>query len=83
MLEPNCIIPTLMAQKVFILTLLTNMIGFGKITVMDSNTIQDPLQVPTIISSWLPPEFYFLLCLEITKPSTCELHDATCWLRKH
>ena len=44
--EPNCMIPTLMAQQVFVPTLLADTISFDKITVSD---VQQ--QVTTGISS--------------------------------
>ena len=55
-------IATLLAQKVFAPTLLTDIIGFDKILVSDGQQ-QDTTGIcsGTNIAKWLPPEFHFLL----------------------
>ena len=56
-------IPTLMAQQVFVPTLLTDIISFDKITVSDEKqqVTTGICSLGTIIAKWLPPEFHFLL----------------------
>ena len=55
-------IPTLMAQQVFVPTLLTDIISFDKITVSDEQQqVTTVISSGTIITKWLLPGFYFLL----------------------
>ena len=55
-------IATLLAQKVFAPTLLTDIIGFDKILVSDGQQqVTTGICSGTNIAKWLPPEFHFLL----------------------
>ena len=50
-------IPTLMAQQVFVPTLLTDIISFDKITVSDGQQqVTTGICSGTNIAKWLPPE---------------------------